>query len=61
MKGSVFLIMLIYCIINYIYRLYIDSPDWVKNKKTTINSINKTDNKCFEYAVTVASQRITKN
>ena len=32
---------------------YIDSPDWVKIKKATINSINKKDNKCFQYAVTV--------
>ena len=37
---------------------YIDSPDWIKHKKETINSINKKDNKCFQkfflYAVTVA-------
>ena len=33
---------------------YIDSPDWIKNKKATINPINKKDNKCFQYAVTVA-------
>ena len=33
---------------------YIDSPDWIKNKKATINRINKKDNKCFQYAVTVA-------
>ena len=26
---------------------YIGSPDWIKNKKTTINSIDKKDNKCF--------------
>ena len=26
---------------------YIDSPDWIKNKKATINLINKKDNKCF--------------
>ena len=26
---------------------YIGSPDWIKNKKTTINSINKKDNKWF--------------
>ena len=47
----------------------IDSPDWIKNKKATINPINKKDNKCFHYAVTVAlnheeikkgPQRITK-
>ena len=46
-----------------------DSPDWIKNKKATINSINKKDNKCFQYAVTVAlnyeeigkhAERITK-
>ena len=33
---------------------YIDPPDWIKNKKATINPINKEDNKCFQYAVTVA-------
>ena len=33
---------------------YIDSPDWIKNKKATINPINKKDNKCFQYAVTAA-------
>ena len=26
---------------------YIDSPDWIKNKKATINPINKKHNKCF--------------
>ena len=33
---------------------YVDSPDWIKNKKATINPINKKDNKCFQYVVTVA-------
>ena len=33
---------------------YIDSTDWIKNKKATINPINQKDNKCFQYAVTVA-------
>ena len=32
---------------------YIDSPDWIKNKKATINPKNK-DNECFKYAITVA-------
>ena len=32
---------------------YIDSPDWIKNKATAINLINKKDNRCFQYAVTV--------
>ena len=31
-------------------RTYINSPDWIKNKKATINPINKKDNKCFQYA-----------
>ena len=30
-----------------------DSPDWIKNKKTAINPINKIDSKYFQYAVTV--------
>ena len=33
---------------------YIDSPNLIKNKKATINPINKKDNKCFQYVVTVA-------
>ena len=51
-------IMFIYCIINVIrinFNLggsYIDSPDWIKNKKAMINPFNKKD-KCFQYAVTV--------
>ena len=48
--------------------LYLDSPDWMKNKKATINPIND-DSKCFQYAATIAlshakraknSQRISK-
>ena len=48
---------------------YIDSPDWKKSKKVTINLINIKVNKCFQYAVTVPLnyeeinkdlQRITK-
>ena len=50
-------------------RSYISSPDWIKNKQVTINHISKKDNKCFQYAVTVAlsyeeikkdARRITK-
>ena len=32
---------------------YIDSPEWLKNKKATINSNNNDDNKCFQYALTI--------
>ena len=48
---------------------YINSPAWRKSKKTTINPINKKDNKYFQYVVIVAlnleeikndPQRITK-
>ena len=44
-------------------RSNIDSPDWIKNKKATINAINKKENKCFQYAVTVAlnHEEIGKN
>ena len=47
---------------------YIDSLKWLKNKNVTINPKND-DNKCFQYALTVAlnyqktknnSERITK-
>ena len=69
------LIMFSCCIINChktspICRgLYIDSPDWIKNEKATINSINNKDKKYFQHAVTVTlnheqikkdAQRITK-
>ena len=45
--------------------LYIDSPDWIKNRKAAINPINKKDNKCFQYALNHEeigkhSERITK-
>ena len=33
---------------------HIDSPDWIKSRKATINPINKKDNKCIQYSVTVA-------
>ena len=32
---------------------YIKSPEWVINKRATINPKNK-DNKCFQYSITVA-------
>ena len=32
---------------------YLDSPEWLKNKKVTINPKNNDDN-CFQYALTVA-------
>ena len=60
MKGSDF----IFSGINYLYydlnRItiskggsYIESPKWLKDKKCTINQ-KSTDNKCFQYATTLA-------
>ena len=59
-EVSLSLIIFSYCVINVIKinpnygGSYIDSPNWIKNKKATINLINKRNNKCFQYAVTVA-------
>ena len=60
MKGSEFVfdyVLLFYCKCHKINPnrggSYIDSPDWIKNKKATANPINKKNNKCFQYPVTV--------
>ena len=34
-------------------RSYIHSPEWLKDKKATLNPKNN-DGKCFQYAITVA-------
>ena len=33
---------------------YINSPEWIKNKKVTINPKNNEDNNCFQYAIIAA-------
>ena len=76
MKGSEFVfdyVQLLYYKCHKVnanhFGSYIDSPNWIKNKKAAINPINKKDNKCFQYTVTVTLnyeevrkdlQRITK-
>ena len=41
--------------INPIYGgLHMNSPQWMKSKKSTINSIYEKHNKCFQHTVTVA-------
>ena len=51
--------VLIFCIMILIKKSInrggsnIDSPKWIKNKKSTINPKNN-DYKCFQYAVTLA-------
>ena len=32
---------------------YIDTSNWIWRERATINSINKKDNKCYQYTVTV--------
>ena len=42
---------------------HIISPEWLSAKKATINPQNKSDDKCFQYALTVASnyEKINNN
>ena len=76
MKGSDFVFDYVHLLYYKCHKInpnrggsYIDSPDWIKNKTTTINPINKKESKCSIYAVTIALnheeikkvlQRITK-
>ena len=76
MKGSKFVfhyVHLLYykCQVININRggSYVNSLDWIKNNKATINPINKKGNRCFQYTVTVTlnheeiakhAERITK-
>ena len=62
MRRSEFVLYLYYKSMYYKYHKinlncggsHIDSPDWIKNKTTTIYPINKKDNKCFQYVIAVA-------
>ena len=70
MKGIRFLNLML--LISYIMNFnktsinrggsHIDSPKWLKDKKSIINPKNS-DNKCFQYAVTLALNlnKIEKN
>ena len=60
MRGSNFIfdsVQLLYCKCRKINfkrgGSYINSPDWIKKKKAAISPKNA-DDKCFQYAVTVA-------
>ena len=60
MKGNEFLFDYLHLLFYECHKInpnrggsYIDSPDWIKNKKATMIPINE-KNKCFQYAVTVA-------
>ena len=67
LEVILFLIVLIHCLSRG--GSYIDSPKWLKNKKTTVNPKNNDNDKCFQYALTAAlnyeqikkdSQRVSK-
>ena len=53
-KVILSLIVFIYCILNFM--TYMDSPDWIKNKKAALIPSNKKD-KCFQFAIKVALTR----
>ena len=66
MKGSEFVFdffQLLYCKCHEINpnhgASYIDSPDQIKNRKATINPINKKGNKCL--TVTLNHEEIKRN
>ena len=61
MKGSSFTFERIDLLEYHLHKIslnrgssYINSPEWLKNKKVTINPQNTEDNKCFQYAITTA-------
>ena len=60
MRGSDFIFDSVQLLYYKCYKIkfkhdgsHIDSPDWIKKKKTTINPKNE-DDKSFKYAATVA-------
>ena len=70
MKGSSFIFdhaNLFYYNLNKIKLnwggLYIDSLDWIKSKKASINPVNENGNKCFQYAAILAlnNEEIVRN
>ena len=61
MRGSEFVFDCVHLLYYKCHRInpdcgasYTDSLDWIKNKKATINPFNEKDNKCCQYAATVA-------
>ena len=59
MKGSSFTFERIDLLEYHLHKIssnrgssYINSPEWLKNKKVIINPQNTEDNKCFQYAIT---------
>ena len=70
MRGSEFVFDSVDLLYYHLQRIslkrgdsYVDSPKWLKDKGATTNPKNKEDNKCFQYAITVAlnHQNIVNN
>ena len=60
MRGSKFIFDIVDLLYYHLQKMglkgggsYIDSPKWLKTKKTIINPKNNDDN-CFQYALSVA-------
>ena len=57
-KGSEFILESVELLLHYYFQKinirraesYIISPDWIVNKKATINPKNERDNKCFQWS-----------
>ena len=61
MKGSDFVRNSIDLLYYHLHKIslkrgesYVDSPEWLPSKRETINPKNKKDDRCFQYALTVA-------
>ena len=61
MKGSRFIFKRIDSLEYHLHKIslnrgisYINSPEWIKNKRVTINPQNTEDNNCFQYAIATA-------
>ena len=60
-NGSNFIIQSVKILYYHIHKInlkrgksYIKSPEWILNKRATINLKKNKDNKCFQYAITTA-------
>ena len=60
-RGSEFIFENVDLLYYYFHRIdmrrgetYIETPEWLKNKKTTMNPKNIDDDNCFKYSITVA-------
>ena len=61
MKGSSYIFERVDLLEYHLHKIslnrgssYIDSPEWIKHQKVTINPQNTKDNKCFQYAIIAA-------